>query len=164
MKCKYSDEKLKLCYMDMDSLIYDIETSDFYEDISGDVENRFDTGSYKDNRPLPVVKKKKVIGLKKDELGGDIMTELVTLRPKMYSYWVRKEELKKCKGIMKCIVWKMISFKDYKKCLFEGEVSYRSQIMFRFLKHEVKMLGVNKLALSRKDDKGITVDGISSLA
>ena len=52
--------------MDTDSLIYEIETSDFYEDIAGDVENRFDTSSYKDNRALPVGKKKKMIGLMKD--------------------------------------------------------------------------------------------------
>ena len=88
MKSKYSDDKLKLCYMDTDSLIYEIETSDFYEDIAGDVKNRLHTSGYKDNRPLPVGKNKKVIGLMKDELGGDIMTEFITLRPKMYSYRV----------------------------------------------------------------------------
>ena len=31
---KYSLEKLKLCYMDTDSLVYDIKTEDFYEDIA----------------------------------------------------------------------------------------------------------------------------------
>ena len=36
--------------------------------------------------------------------------------------------------------------------------------MFRSLKHKVRMLEVNKLALSRDDDKRITVNGISSLA
>ena len=92
------------------------------------------------------------------------MTEFLTLRPKMYSKRVRKEELKKCKGIKKCVVRKTISFEDYKKCLLEGEVSYRSQIIFRSLKHEVKMLEVNKLALSRDDDKRITVDGVASFA
>ena len=164
MKSKYSDDKLKLCYMDTDSLIYEIETSNFYEDIAGNVENRFNTSGYKNNRPLPVSKNKKVIGSMKDELEGDIMTEFVTLRPKMYSYRVGKEELQKCKGIKKCVVWKMISFEDYKKCLFEGEVSYRSQIMLRSLKHEVKTLEVNKLSLSRDNDKRMTVDGVASFA
>ena len=40
----------------------------------------------------------------------------------------------------------------------------RSQIMFRSLKHEVKMLEVNKLALSRDDDKRMTVDEAASFA
>ena len=43
MKCKYADDKLTLCYMDTDSLIYDIETDDIYKDIAGNVESRFDT-------------------------------------------------------------------------------------------------------------------------
>ena len=46
MKRKYDDDKLTLCYMDTNSLIYDIETDDFYKDIAGDVESRFDTSGY----------------------------------------------------------------------------------------------------------------------
>ena len=49
-------------------------------------------------------------------------------------------------------------------CLFGGGSSYRSQLMFRSLRHEVRTLEVNKLALSRDDDKRITVNGINSLA
>ena len=88
MKRKYPDDKLTLCYMDTDSLIYKIETDDFYKDIAGDVENRFDMSGYVPDRPLPVGRNKKVIGLMKDELGGEIMKEFVTLRPKMYAYKV----------------------------------------------------------------------------
>ena len=39
---KYGN-RLKLCYIDTDSLIYSIKTEDFYSDISPDVESRFDT-------------------------------------------------------------------------------------------------------------------------
>ena len=48
----------------------------------------FDTNGYSkdENRPLPIGKNKKVIGLMKDELGGKIMTEFVALRAKMYAY------------------------------------------------------------------------------
>ena len=62
--------KVKLCYMDTDSFVYHIKTHDFYKDIAGDVEARFDTSGYskEDNRPLPIGKNKKVIGLMKDEL------------------------------------------------------------------------------------------------
>ena len=59
MKCKYSDDKLTLCYMDTDSLIYDIQTDDFYKDIANDVESRFDTSGYVPNRPLSMGKKQK---------------------------------------------------------------------------------------------------------
>ena len=104
MKCKYSDNKLKLCYMDTDLLIYEIETDDFYKDIAGDIENRFNTSGYVPNHPLPVGRNKKVIGLMKDELGGEIMKEFITLRPKMYAYKVGLSQSKKCKGIKKCVV------------------------------------------------------------
>ena len=37
-------------------------------------------------------------------------------------------------------------------------------MMFRSRKHKVKTLEVNKLALSREDDKRISINGIDSLA
>ena len=66
---KYDLEKLKLCYMDTDSLVYNIKTEDFYEDIANDVAARFDKSGYSkaDFRPLPIGLNKKVIGLMKDE-------------------------------------------------------------------------------------------------
>ena len=51
---KYSLEKLKLCYMDTDSLVYYIKTEDFYADIADDVQTRFDTSGYIPDRPLPI--------------------------------------------------------------------------------------------------------------
>ena len=51
MKPKYND-KVKLCYMDMNSFIMNIKTNDFYEDIAIDVENRFDTSNYEVNSTL----------------------------------------------------------------------------------------------------------------
>ena len=86
MKRKYNENNLKLLYMDTDSLVYDIKTEDFYRDIGEDVETRFDTSGYEPDRPLPIGKNKKVIGLMKDELSGKIMKEFISLRPKMYSY------------------------------------------------------------------------------
>ena len=163
MKQKYPEE-LTFCNMGTDYLIYDIETEDVYKDIAEDVKDRFDTSGYNPNRPLPVGLNKKVIGLMKDELGGEIMTEFVTLRPKMYAYKTGESESKKCKGIQKCVVRKTISFEDYKACLFSGETSYRSQLMFRSSKHKVKTLEVNKFALNRDNNKHITVNVINSLA
>ena len=106
MKPKY-DNNIKLCYMDTDSFIINIKTEDFYKDIASDVENRFDTSNYEVNRALPTRKNKKVIGLMKDELGGEIITEFVTLRPKTYSYVTdNNKEDKKAKGTKKCVIKK----------------------------------------------------------
>ena len=55
-----------------------IKTEGFYKDIANDVEKRFDHSNYEVNRPLPMGKNKKVIGLMKDELGGKIFMEFVT--------------------------------------------------------------------------------------
>ena len=166
MVLKYGLEKLKLCYMDTDSLVYDIKTKDFYEDITDNVPARFNTSGYCPNRPLPVGVNKKVIGLMKDELRGKIMTEFVALRPKLYSYKkLDGLEDKKCKGIKKCVVKKTLTFEDYKTCLFSNSTDHRSQLMFRSAKHEVHTIEVNKVALNRDDDKRISrKDGISTFA
>ena len=154
MKPKY-DNNVKLCYMDTDSCIMNIKTNDFYKDISNDVENRFDTSNYEVNRPLPTGKKK-VNGLMKDELGGKIITEFVTLRPKTYSFLTDDgKEDKKAEGTKKCVIKKKIKFNDYKKCLFSDELILRSQQRFISKKHDVYTENVNKIALSNNDDKRI---------
>ena len=155
MKPKYNDN-VKLCYMDTDSFIMNIKTNDFYEDIASDVENRFDTSNYEVNRPLPTGKNKKVIGLMKDELGGKIITEFVTLRPKTYSFLTDDgKEDKRAKGTKKCVIKKMIKFNDYKKCLLNDEVILKPQQRFISKKHDVYTENINKIALSNNDDKRI---------
>ena len=155
MKPKYNDN-VRLCYMDTDSFIMNIKTNDFYKDISDDVDNRFDTSNYEVKRPLLMGKNKKVIGLMKDELGGEIITEFVTLRPKTYSYLTDdSKEDKKAKGTKKCVIKKMIKFDDYKKYLLNDKVILKSQQRFISNKHDVYTENVNKIAPSNNDDKRI---------
>ena len=163
MKPKYNDD-VKLCYMDTDSFVMHIKTNDFYKDISDDVDNRFDTSNYEVKRPLPIGKNKKVIGLMKDELGGEIITEFIALRPKTYSYLTDNDKIdKKAKGTKKCVMKKMIKFDDYKKCLLNDKVILKSQQRFISNKHDVYTEDVNKIALSNDDDKRIvSPDKISS--
>ena len=91
------------------------------------------------------------------------MTEFVALRPKLYSYRrLDGSEDKKCKGIKKCVVKKTLTFEDHKTSLFSNSTEYRSQLMFRLVKHEVHTIEVNKVTLNRDDDKRISrKDGIS---
>ena len=149
--------------MDTGSFIMDIKTNDFYKDIANDVENRFDISNYEVNRPLPMGKKEKVIILMKDELGGKIITEFVTLRPKTYSCLTDDgKEDKKAKGTKKCVIKKMIKFNAYEKCLLNDEVILKSQQRFISKKHDVYTENINKIALSNNDDKIISSNKITS--
>ena len=71
LKPKYG-ENSKLCYTDTDSFIVYVKTNNIYKDIAEDVEKRFDTSNFEIDRPLPKGTNKKVIGLMKDELGGQM--------------------------------------------------------------------------------------------
>ena len=68
---KYGD-KAKLLLTDTDSLANEIQTEDFYVDIAGDVEKRFDTIDYPKNHPSGIETgvNKKVVGMFKDEAAG----------------------------------------------------------------------------------------------
>ena len=106
IKKKYGN-KAKLLFTDTDSLMYEIQTEDFNEDIKGDVKDRFDTSDYPSNHPsgIPTGCNKKVLGMFKDEAGGKIIDEFVGLRAKLYSYkMLEGEESKKCKGVKKLVV------------------------------------------------------------
>ena len=155
IKPKYAD-KAKLLFTDTDSLAYEIETEDFYEDIKDDVKKLFDTSNYPENHPSGIKAgvNKKVVGMFKDEAGGKIIKEFVGLRAKLYSYkmFEGKEE-KKCKGVRKNVVENDIKHDDYKRCLFEGESQLRKMTVIRSRLHEVFTEEVNKVALSGDDDK-----------
>ena len=167
IKAKYGD-KAKLLFTDTDSFMYEIETEDFYKDISGDVKDWFDTSDYPENYPsgIPTGENKKVLGMMKDEAAGKIITEFVGLRSKLYSYKMDEgEENKKCKGIKKQVVKNSITHEDYKTCLETGKEQLRKQNIIRSYEHEVYTEAVNKVALSAEDDKRyILEDGKHTLA
>ena len=73
--------------------------------------------------PLPKEKSKKLIGLMKDELGGQIMKEFAGLRAKAYSYLKENtDEDKKARGTKKCVLKRKLNFQDYKNCLEAAQI------------------------------------------
>ena len=62
-----------------------MQKDDIYKDIAEDTETRFGTSNFEINKKLPKGKNKKVIGLIKNELGGQIIEEFVGLRAKTIS-------------------------------------------------------------------------------
>ena len=102
-------QKQKLLFTDTDSLAYEMKTEDFYQDISSDVEEKFDTSNYAKNHPAGIKTgtNKKVIGMTKDECGGEQILEFVGLRAKMYSCRMNEKEEKKAKGVKKNVTKKI---------------------------------------------------------
>ena len=155
IKPKYG-EKAKLLMTDTDSLFYEIQTEDFYKDISGDVKDRFDTSDYPENHPsgIPNGINKKVLGMFKDEAAGKNIKEFVGLRSKLYSYIMEDgEENKKCKGVKKQVVKNYITHEDYKTCLITGKEKLVRQNIIRSYDHDLYGEEVNKIGLSAADDK-----------
>ena len=146
IKKKYGP-KARLLMTDTDSLIYEIEIDDFFEDIK----DKFYTSNF-DKYSLPRLNKK-VLGMVKDEAGGKIISEFVGLRAKLYSYKKELDEEKKCKGVVK----DNISFNDYNNCLFSSKEQRRTMNVIRSWQHEIFTETVNKVAFSANDDKRIVL-------
>ena len=153
IKPKYG-YKAELLFTDTDSLMYHIETEDFYEDIKDDILDKFDTADYPEDHKIFTKKNKKVIGMFKDEAAGNQITHFVGLRPKLYDYKTEdKEEVTKCKGVKKSVVKNTLKFDNYKQCLFTGEKEMRTMRIFKSENHDIYSTEVNKIALSCGDNK-----------
>ena len=153
IKKKYGN-RVRLLYTDTDSLILEIKTNDFYQDMKIMLDH-FDTSDYsKDNiYGLPLANKK-VLGKFKDELNGKIMTEFIGLRSKLYSHRIldSEKEIKKAKGVKKNVVENKICFNDFENCLLTKKSKYVKQNLFRTKKHDIFTVEQNKKALSVYDD------------
>ena len=163
IKKKYGD-KAKLLFTDTGSLMYEIQTEDFYKDIRWDVKDRFDTNDYPANHPsgIPTGCNKKVFGMFKDEAGGKIIDEFVGLRAKLYSYKILEgKESKKCKGVKKLVVKNSITHENYKNCLFTGKEQLRKVNVLRSHMHDIYTEEINKVVLSSSDDKRHILEGLT---
>ena len=167
IKKKY-DNKAGLLFTDTDSLMYLIQTEDFYQDINKDIRKKFDTSDYPENLPSGIKTgvNKKVIGKFKDEAAGKQRTHFVGLRPKLYTFKVEeKGETRKAKSVKKNVIKKSLSFEDYKKCLFSEEEVMKEMNIIRCQNREIFSMTVNKVALSANDDKRLICENkINTLA
>ena len=63
------------------------------------------------------------------------------------------QESKKCKGVKKVVVKTVITFDDYKHCLFNNKTYMAKFNTLRSRRHEISTECVTKTALSATDDK-----------
>ena len=109
---------------------------------------------------------KKAIGMFKDEAGGKQIVEFVGVQAKNYAYEMDDgREVKKCKGIKKEVVENDITIDHYRNTLYNKVPEMRQMNVIRSRKHNVYTETINKVALSRKNDKHIILgDGVHTLA
>ena len=90
----------------------------------------------------------------KDELGGNIMTEFVGIRPKTHYYLIDDGNSdKKAKETKKCVIKRILKFIDYKIFSLNNEIILKSQQRFKSEAHNVYNEKINKVALDSNGDK-----------
>ena len=164
IKKKYG-EKAKLLFTDTDSLTYEIEANDVYQDFWNDKE-KFDNSEYNESSPYFNTTNKKVIGKFKDEASGVPICEFIGLRSKMYSYIKDNGQVgKTAKGIKKNVIKKDITHENYKQTLFNNKQMHHTMKTIRSNNHQLGSYEINKVSLSCFDDKRyIHNNGVTSYA
>lgn len=166
LKPKYG-ENVELMYTDTDSFVLNVHTDCFYSDMLADIDEQYDTSDYAEDNPYGIPRKnKKKPGFFKDELNGQIMTEFVGLRSKMYAFKCdgSNNDVKKAKGVKKYVLKNNIQFSDYLNSILRKSVLVRAQNTFRSKRHCVYSIRQEKIALSPFDDKRFVLeDNITTL-
>ncbi|GBL82224.1 hypothetical protein AVEN_252410-1 [Araneus ventricosus] len=156
MKKEYGD-KAELLFTDTDSLTYEVETEDIYEDMSRHMDI-YDTSDYPRDHFLLSESNKKKIGCFKDELHSKPIFEFIGLRPKMYSIKSVRGEKKTAKEVVRSVVERNIRHEDYRRCRDELKSTREIQHRIQSENHKLKTVTVNKIALCAFDDKRYLLD------
>ena len=154
---KWGVDNVRLCVTDTDSIIPENKSGDLYKDIVDDIPERFDTSNYKrtdfDGTIIPKMNRK-VLGKMKDELAGQIMTQVVGIGPKNYGYEYltidgKIKEDRRCKGIGKSFTPK---FQEYLDCVQGTRGCEVNKTCFRInsKKHELYTIKTDKVAMRNK--------------
>ncbi|VVC35208.1 Ribonuclease H-like domain, partial [Cinara cedri] len=118
-----------------DSLVYHIDTRNFYEDLLKKLGflDCTDTSNLPANYPCFVTKRKNITGLFSDESDGKTITEFCALRAKSYAYKIDGVDKIMAKGIRGHVVKNHMTFDDHIKCLFDedGPDVYRENVSIR---------------------------------
>ncbi len=175
-----------LLYSDTDSLLYNVHSSDLYEELqSKNLLDQFDFSNFPDTHPLFDTRNKMVTLKMKDEFAGNILSEFVALKPKLYSviasgnthvsvtfdllintlffFFLDSTRKQSAKGITKYAQCSL-THEKYKAVLSSGSVVKTENTRIVSLDHQLVTLSTHKVSLSAYDDKRyICLDGIKTL-
>ena len=165
IKSKYT---AKLYFTDTDSLVYETETDDVYEDFYGE-KNFLDFSDYLQESKFFDFVNKNVIGKMKYEIKGKIISEFVGLKSEMYSLIAADgREIKKTKGVNKNVV-KSTGHKEFVGALFNKKIMRHNMKRIQSKLHckvnciELELIALAKFVSLVLMIKDILGDGINSL-
>ena len=166
--CQYGADRARLLFTDTDSLCYQIQTDDLYQDMANNLQ-LYDTSAYPKSKHLFSSVNAKVIGKFKDETNSVPPQEFVGLRAKMYSLYVPNTENKSkmtAKGIKKSYIKHHVRHSAFVDALRDKKHSSPARFKtFKSVNHVISTVDINKICLSPFDTKRyILPDGISTLA
>ena len=150
----------KLLFTDTDSLVYEINSKDVYEQCFND-RGLFDFSGCPIDSKYYDSTNKNVLGKMKDEFNGVKIIEFVGLKSKMYSLISADDrEVNKAKGINK-----KLRHEEYVDVFFNKKVVRHNMKRIQSKLHEICTYDVFKILLSCFDDKRYVLDdGINTLA
>ncbi len=171
---KLYGQKAQLLFTDTDSLMYEIQTEDVYEDMWKH-RNLYDLTSLPVSSGFHDATNNNVIGKFSVKTGFDPVLELVALRPKMYSYLTVKSaangngpavtvEKLRAKGIALATA-RGLKHADFLSQLRKPTENYLVNRRIGSQLHNIYTIEVSKRGLCSFDDKRFLLkDGVNSLA
>ncbi|KAJ8935363.1 hypothetical protein NQ318_021629 [Aromia moschata] len=100
LKSSYG-QNINLWYTDTDSLIFEVTTANFYDDIKTNLD-KFDTSNYSKHNIHNIPQNESIIDKFKDEYSGEPIESFYGTGAKAYCIKVKHNVLKKAKGVKTC--------------------------------------------------------------
>ena len=158
----FGENNISLCFSDTDSFLFQIKGKNL-ELEKRKLKHIFDFSKYPKSHPLFDESKANQLFYFKDELKGKAaITHFIGLRPKCYTMKIVElnckktnlyKEKKVCKGLKKSSIATQLSYADYKNCLKNATLIYKSFKSLKSKNHRIKTSYQRKIALSAMDSK-----------
>ena len=151
---------------DTDSFFLEIVTEPHITQnhILKNLEEFVDFSNYPSSHPLYSTKNKAKLGCFKDECAGAEISEIILLKPKMYSIKTAEEgiEVKRAKGISRALI-KNMRHQDYYDTYKHLKETYVNMTILKSTEHTVHTTTFRKRALSCLEDKRCWLHSNASL-
>ena len=161
----YYKNNINLIYTDTDSLIYEIQTNDFNNDLRNYFKPLMDFSNFDMNDEFFSENHKKKIGYLKFEYGNKVINEFIGLKSKLYSILYDETQNKKAaKGLQKATLKKYVNHEHYRNVILNNKIYINKMKRIESKKHSVNTVEVKKLIFHPFEDKRyILDDGINSV-